>query len=69
MYHWNFEITQNENVIFKTAELQPRLRSLLSKARQDVLKTLHTLILLAILKISVVYVSGIYASKESERYF
>ena len=69
MYHWNFEITQNENVIFKTAELLPRLRSLLSKAREDVLKTLHTLILLAILKISVVYVSGIYASKESERYF
>ena len=69
MYHWNFEITQNENVIFKTAELQPRLRSLLSIAREDVLKTLHTLILLTILKISVVYVSGIYASKESERYF
>ena len=69
MSHWNFEITQNENVIFKTAELQPRLRSLLSIAREDVLKTLHTLILLTILKIAVVYVSGIYASKESERDF
>ena len=55
--------------LLKTKTLQPRLKALLSKAWENVLKALHTFVFLAILKISMVYFSCMYLSKEWERYF